>query len=96
MCVNLQFYVRKRQAHGSRTSSAFPKRGRLRGFSHFRSAGLETHLLWVSLFIVVLPESCGIYLNVFVIGHVTGLYQHWDKPSKYRLYSCNDGIMPGY
>ena len=56
------------------------------------------HLLWVSLFIVVSPESCGIYLNVpvSVIGHVTGLYQHWDKPSKYRLYSCNDGIMPGY
>ena len=54
------------------------------------------YLLWVSLVIVVSPESCGIYLNVFVIGHVAGLYQHWDKPSKYRLYSCNDGIMPGY
>ena len=79
-----------------RTSSAFQKIGRLHGFSHFRSAGLEMHLLWVSLFIVVSPESCGIYLNVFVIGHVTGLYQHWDKLSKYRLCSCNDGIMPGY
>ena len=53
-----------------RTSSAFPKRGQLQGFSHFRSAGLEMHLLWVSLFIVVSPESCGIDLNVFFIGHV--------------------------
>ena len=79
MCVNLQFHVRKRRAHGLRTSSAFPKRGRLRGFGHFRSAGLEMHLLRVSLLIVGSPESCGIYLNVFVIGHVAGLYQHWDK-----------------
>ena len=51
-----------------RTSSAFQKIGRLHGFSHFRSAGLEMHLLWVSLFIVVSPESCGIYLNVFSLG----------------------------
>ena len=96
MCVKLQFYVRKRRAHGSRTSSAIPERERLQGFSHFRSAGLEMHLIWVSLLIVVSPESCGIYLNLFFIGHVPCLYRHWDKPSKYRLCSCNDGIKPGY
>ena len=52
------------------------------------------HLLWVSLFIVVSPECCGTDLNVFFIGHVPCLYR--DKLSKYRLCSCNDGIMPGY
>ena len=70
-----------------RTSSAFQKIGRLHGFSDFRSAGLEMHLLWVFLFIVVSPESCGIYLNVFFIGHVPCLYR--DKLSKYKaLFLC--------